>query len=177
MEKKNLDFDPEVEKAIRVISQIKPTNFSGCIEIEDFNKNDWNALHQCNLIIDGATRYGIREEELDKGTHLFWSNNARRWFVSGSVNKGEKKRLDANEVICFMSPQRAKRVACWLKELPLYYASTEARIRDEINDREALDIFAEGKGIGDLLENLPKEEQDAVRKEIRKKGWKWFFGG
>lgn len=173
---KKRKFNPEIQDAINAIGKNKPENFSGCIEISEFNKNDWKALKECNKRVEERVRYGMRREKTSRGTKLSWSNGAKRWFPQTPVEDGETVKLDANMIVCPLSIERTKRISCWLKDLPLYAASTEAQLRGEVSRREALDMFAEGHGISDLLDELPKDIRDKMRKDIQKKGWEWFFG-
>lgn len=166
-----------MQEVIDIIGKQKPENDVLCKELSDFTSKDWEALKTCNLISDGRTQYGLRKEEIKRGTLMSWSNGAERWFAHKPVEKGEKvKRLDANEMICPISFERAKRIACYIKELPLYYASTEAKLRGQVSGREALDIFLEGHGISNILDKLKPEHRESIIKDIKKKGWGWFFG-
>jgi hypothetical protein len=86
------------------------------------------------------------------------------------------RRIDANEMIVPISAERAKRISCYVKDLPLYYGSTEAKMRGQVSPKEALDVFLEGKGITDLLDKLPPDARENMRKKIEEKGWGWYFG-
>ena len=60
--------------------------------------------------------------------------------------------------------------------MPLYFASYEAKKRGEVSSRQALNIFIEGHGIPELLELFPYEMREEMKKDIKKKGWGFFFG-
>jgi len=166
----------EIQEIIDVIGK-KIEKKYGCIDVSEFNDKDWTALRLANNIAEKGVRYGISEgKTLHKGTNFSWSNAEKQWFSGRSVPKGREVRLDANEMIVPISPERGKRISCYIKELPLYYASFEAKLKGEVSPREALDVFAEGKGISDLLDKLPMDKREEIRKEIKEKGWGWFFG-
>lgn len=176
--------DEEVKDAIKTIGQIseKIADDYGCKKIENFNKKDWEALDKCNKISDGRVRLGRYGEKHapERGTVLLWTNTDAMWGVMQSVEKGEiysyKHPLDSNQMLCPISKMRAENIKCYIKELPLYYASLEAKFTGKVSSRQALDVFAEGHGISELLEGLDPEMRERVIKDIREKGWGWFFG-
>lgn len=172
-----MEFDLEVQEIIDVISKDKPEGFSDCLDVDKFTDKDWEALKKCNIESDKRVHYGVREPVPIRGTAMSWSNGAKRWFAGQPIEIGDKvRKMDANEMICPISSQRAQRIACYIKDLPLYYASTEAKMRGDVTQREALDVFAEGHGIPELLERFEPEAREKIRLEIKEKGWGWFFG-
>lgn len=148
----------------------------GCANLKELNDKDWKCLIDANKINAGLLSYGVKgRTTTDRGTFMSWSNAARSWGVQRPVQKGEDIRLDANQMIIPCSPKRAERIRCYIKELPLYYGSTEAKMRGEVSEKESFDIFTEGK-LGDVLDNMSKDISDEIKKQIKDKGWGFFFG-
>ena len=78
--------------------------------------------------------YGVRSYEVpsSESTYLGWSNAAADW-ACGPVRKkkGELIRLDANELVVPYPSTVVSKFVDALPPLPLYYLSTEARMRGE----------------------------------------------
>ena len=106
---------------------------------ERFTENDWRALIHANDEIGKRIGYGIREETAScNGTHLTWSNGGKQWVTGYTkIKKGRQLRLDANEIFLPLSPERAHRIQPCLRDLPLYYCSSEAQSRGEVSWDEA----------------------------------------
>ncbi|MCP4762622.1 MAG: hypothetical protein GY870_12650 [archaeon] len=149
---------------------------SGCASLKDMNEKDWQCLIDANKINSGLLSYGVKgSTATEKGTFMSWSNGSRSWGVFKPVQKGESVRLDANQMIIPCSPLRAQRIRCYIKELPLYFGSTEAKLRGEVSLKESFDIVTEGH-MGEVFDKLPKEMADKLKKQIKDKGWGFFFG-
>lgn len=148
----------------------------GCASLRKLNEKDWKCLIDANKINSGLLSYGMKgQRATERGTFMSWSNAARTWVVHNPVDKGDDVRLDANQMVIPCSPLRAERIRCYIKELPLYYGSTEAKMRGEVTEKESFDVFVEGK-LGEILDALPKHISDKLSEEINKKGWGFFFG-
>jgi hypothetical protein len=87
-----------------------------------------NLLEKINNEISKRNSYGIREELIDqKGYILGWSNSAKGWYVCyHQISKGEKIRLDANEIFISANKKDMERIIKDFNELPLYKNSFEA---------------------------------------------------
>jgi hypothetical protein len=92
---------------------------------------DIAAAKKINELIDQRRFYGVREELAESdSTVITWSNAARDWFIDyarGKIKAGERVKLDANEVLAPFSPVRIERLKPFLKPLPLYMLSFEAK--------------------------------------------------
>ena len=177
MGKRDIPFDQLLDFYAEELLRDMPENTKGdCIKLSEFSETDWKCLIAANSKSSSMTSYGVKGSTVKKrGTKLSWSNGSRTWYVHQPVEEGDSIRLDANEMIIPCSVKRAQRLRCYIHELPLYYGSTEAKVRGEVSAKESLDIYTEGK-LGSVIDNLPKEAADKLKDEIRKKGWGFFFG-
>ncbi len=91
-------------------------------------------------------RYGRRDEfAAEKSFIAVWSNSSRGWYISGRrvLGKGDSVNLDANEFLLpAKSEKEAKSYASKLPDHPLYYLSTEAKMRGDAEPRKATYIWA-----------------------------------
>lgn len=130
-----------------MIKMSKKKKPESCIEPPQFTENDLAAIVEANIQILERTYYGLRRERpKNKSTQLSWSNGSKSWIVYyDTVKSNEEAELDANQILVPFSPERMKRVVCHLKPLPLYYASTESKLRGESTQKSALMIWLEGQ--------------------------------
>ncbi|HEC40670.1 hypothetical protein LCGC14_0223180 [marine sediment metagenome] len=177
MSKKDIPFDQLLDFYANELLSDMPKNIrEGCIKLSDFSEKDWKCLIAANVGSDKLVSYGIKGSIVkERGTKMSWSNGSRTWFTHQPVDKRDSIRLDANEMIIPCSFKRAERLRCYINELPLYYSSTEAKMRGEISAKDSLDIYTEGR-VGSILDSLPKDQADKLKDQIRKKGWGFFFG-
>jgi hypothetical protein len=103
-----------------------------------FSEGDWKALLFANDEVGKLCFYGLRNVKVEKdGSLLSWSNGGKQWYVSyDKVKKGRDLKLDANELYLPFSPERCNRIKPCLRDLPLYYCSTEAQARGEVSWEE-----------------------------------------
>lgn len=177
MKKKDIPLDQLLTFYGDELLRDMPENTKGdCIQLGNFTEKDWKCLIAANRGSEGLVSYGVKGSIAnDRSTKMSWSNASRSWFTHRPVERGESIRLDANEMLIPCSPKRAERLRCYINELPLYYGSTEAKMRGEVTAKESLSIYTEGK-LGDVINKLPKEMADNLKKEIKEKGWGFFFG-
>lgn len=101
------------------------------IAVKNLSDADIRAAKKINELIDQRRYYGVREELAESdSTVIAWSNATRDWIVEvarGKIKVGERVKLDANEVLVPFSPARIERVKPFLKPLPLYMLSFEAK--------------------------------------------------
>jgi len=176
MGKKDIPFDQLLDFYAEELLREMPENIKkGCVKLSDFSEKDWKCLIAANTGSSNLTSYGVKGSTVNqRGTEMSWSNASRCWFTHESVREGEHINLDANEMIIPCSIKRADRIRCYISELPLYYGSTEAKVREEVTAKESLDIFTEGM-LGDIIDKMPLDKANKLKDEIRKKGWGFFF--
>lgn len=176
MDKRDLPLDQLLDFYGEELLVDMPKNIRGdCVKISDFNEKDWKCLIAANTKSGTMLSYGVKGSiAKEKSTHMSWSNGSRCWYTHSPVQEGQSIRLDANEMLIPCSPKRADRIRCYINELPLYYSSTEAKMRGEVTAEESLSIYTEGK-LGHIIDKLPKEMADDLKDKIREKGWGFFF--
>lgn len=90
------------------------------------------SVAKLNNAIAGLTRYGTRQETVTDGCILLaWSNAFKRWYAGRLTDPGERT-IDANQLV--VSGEVFERVDAMIPHLavlPLYYNSTEARMRGD----------------------------------------------
>jgi len=114
--------------------------------VKNLNKKDLKAFVETNEKIDELTSYGMRSEliECNRPVLVYWSNGTADWNVghpdslwTKGKKIGDEIHLDANQMIVCHPYKTMKKIAPCLKTLPLYYCSTEAKMRGEVNEFDA----------------------------------------
>jgi hypothetical protein len=79
------------------------------------------------------THYGLRKETVTgkNGWRISWYNGSADWNLGyRSYKKGQVVELDANEVLVQnVNGRDLRAILKWLEPLPLYAASSEAKVR------------------------------------------------
>ena len=131
--------------------------------LKGFTEDDFRLVKQANDIIKTINHYGVHEITVPSDSiELDWSNGGRSWYAcNGVIKKGTVVKIDANE---FLLPtknfEQVKKIAPFLIELPLYFASMEAKMRGEISPIDAMMLWIDGNCGGlpyELLEHLDKQ--------------------
>ena len=134
--------------------------------VKSLNQKELRAFVDTNREVEKRKSYGMRTEQVEKddSTFLFWSNGSRRWFAADpdsfwakDIKKGNEIRLDANHVLVPYPYRTVKKFVHCLKTLPLYYCSTEAKQRGEVDSFEATFCWA--------LKQLERIRQEEYQKE------------
>jgi len=110
--------------------------------IQQLSEKEQEAFLEVNEKISERRTYGIRTVEIpEEHTILSWSNGAESWNVTGwqTNNKeaGDKVELDANQIIVPYSQDVVYEFIEYLRPLPLYKYSTEAKARGQVDPLEA----------------------------------------
>jgi hypothetical protein len=130
--------------------------------IKNLEKGELEAYVEVNKNIENMTSYGGRNEliECNKPVMVYWSNSTANWNVghpdsywTKGKKKGDEVHLDANQMIVCYPYRTMKKIAPCLKQLPLYYCSTEAKKRGEVDSLDATLCWAIKQ-----YERLKKEE-------------------
>jgi hypothetical protein len=120
-----------IREALKTASTSSSQLSNPIVDITNLSNADIVAAKKINELIDERRFYGVREELAESdSTVIVWSNAARDWFIDyarGKIKAGERVKLDANEVLAPFSPVRIERLKPFLKPLPLYMLSFEAK--------------------------------------------------
>jgi len=138
-------------------------------KIKKLSPEELNAYVETNKKIKERTSYGIRTELVprDNSTVLMWSNAARAWkvahpesFLGREAKKaGAEIRLDANMIVVPHEYQTVQKFANCLQPLPLYFCSTEAKMRGEVDPIEATVCWA--------IKQLEKIREEEFKEKYR----------
>lgn len=137
-------------------------------------------INVINSEIDTRRTYGHREEVIPKGQSgrlLSWSNGSASWWMYGNVRKGPSVvKLDANIILITYKPGGwPKELAStrvldnfleFLKPLPLYSGSTEAKQRGNFS-LKGIDI-PPGIVTGIIEGTLDRDSEEALLRIIKK---------
>ena len=126
------------------------------------SKNDLDALKVLAQKIKTRTDYGRRTEITEgRGYILMWSNASRAWLPWGYAieRKDKELELDSNMIFAPFSKKVLEPILPCLPTLPLYYMSTEAKERGEVDVFEATIKWLEAQ--------LIKQENKKMQEEMR----------
>ena len=130
------------------------------LSAKDLTNKDLSAVDITDEEIMKRTRYGVRKEVAkEPSTEIMWSNGDACWIVClNQIEPGTKVELDANEIIVPFSRVQMERIANFLVELPLYAASSEAKMHGVETPWKADATWAMGQ-----IERLTQEEIEKGR--------------
>jgi len=133
------------------------------LSAKDLTRKDLIAVDITDKEIMKRTEYGMRGEVAkEPSTKIVWSNGGACWIVyPRRIEPGTEVGLDANEIIVPFSPARMERIADFLVELPLYAASTEAKIRGVETPWRADATWAVGQIKRLIREEIEKRKKDS----------------
>lgn len=121
----------------------------------------YNNLAYATRQASARTRYGTRTETPEQEMYkLVWSNGAQKWDAYHSTKPaGKPAELDANEILVnSRSKEEADLIAEKLPVLPLYYGSTEAGMRGQVNTTENILTWAQAQYEKKLAEEKKQAE-------------------
>ncbi|KKM92986.1 hypothetical protein LCGC14_1212860 [marine sediment metagenome] len=119
-----------VEEGYPKETRDRPEKDPAKCDISKLNEKDYEALIKCSEVIEKLTSYGVRSVLVQEdGTYARWSNAGESWSGVRKAHKGKEDRLDADEVVLPISPERFKRIQGCLPYLPLFDMSYEAHAR------------------------------------------------
>lgn len=104
------------------------------VNLKAFTTPQLTLLKTCNEIIAQMVNYGVNHTIAKKdGFIAMWSNGCKDWGIFGQMTKiGDAISLDAN---MFLIPSTdndlIKSILALFSPLPLYFYSTEAKMRSE----------------------------------------------
>lgn len=129
------------------------------IRLQNLTEGKLEAYIDINDRIKKLTAYGVVKRTVPEGdwTFLSWSNGAEMWciFPLNRLNSGDEIKVDANQLIVPYHKEMVFKFIPYLKDLPLYSNSVEAKQRY-------------GSSVDDLVNwaNAWLQDTDEVRKDV-----------
>ena len=147
------EVDRKMGKGLGQSKESTPADAEKCKEkISKLSPEELKAYIEINEEIAKRTSYGLRSElvKRDNSTVLMWSNSARQWIpahptsILGKEAKraGVEIRLDANMIVVPYDYETVEKFSECLMPLPLYFLSTEAKARGEVDPLRATFLWA-----------------------------------